>query len=64
LATRKDHFFNPSLLYDQLATLEPLQPDERGFSIMIDQNWEKIIAEIEMKLNDVKLFNEKTTFYS
>ena len=54
LATRKDHFFNPSLLYDQLATLEPLQPDERGFSIKIDQNWEKIIAEIEMKLNDVK----------
>jgi gluconate kinase len=42
------------LLYDQLATLEPLQPDERGFSIKIDQNWEKIIAEIEMKLNDGK----------
>ena len=57
LLTRKDHFFNPSLLYDQLATLEPLQPDERGFSIQIEQKWEKIIAEIEMKLNDVKSFS-------
>ena len=54
LATRKDHFFNPSLLYDQFITLEPLQCDEKGFSIKIEQNWEKIIAEIEMKLNDVE----------
>jgi carbohydrate kinase (thermoresistant glucokinase family) len=52
LATRKEHFFNPSLLYDQLATLEPLDPEELGFSINIEQNWEKIIAEIETKLND------------
>jgi gluconate kinase len=56
LATRKDHFFNPSLLNDQLTTLEALQPDEKGFSIKIEQNWEKIIAEIETKLNDVKSF--------
>ena len=54
MATRKDHFFNPSLLYDQFITLEPLQCDEKGFSIKIEQNWEKIIAEIEMKLNDVE----------
>ena len=54
LATRNDHFFNPALLYDQLATLEPLQTDEKGFSIKIEQKWEKIIAEIETKLNDVK----------
>jgi len=52
LATRKDHFFNPSLLHDQLTTLEPLHPDEKGFSIKIEQNWEKIIAEIITKLND------------
>ena len=54
LATRKDHFFNPSLLYDQLATLEPLQPDEKGFSVKIEQKWEKIIAEIKLNLNDIE----------
>ncbi len=54
LATREDHFFNPSLLNDQLTTLESLQPEEKGFSIKIEQNWEKIIAEIETKLNDIK----------
>ena len=52
LTARRDHFFNPSLLDDQLATLEPLDEDELGFSINIEQKWEKIIAEIETKLND------------
>ena len=33
LANRKGHFFAPSLLESQLATLEMLQPDEDGFVI-------------------------------
>ena len=33
LANRKGHFFAPSLLESQLATLEILQPDEDGFVI-------------------------------
>lgn len=33
LAGRKDHFMPPSLLASQLATLEPVQPDEPAFVV-------------------------------
>ena len=33
LAARKGHYMPPSLLTSQLATLEPLQPDEPGLAI-------------------------------
>ena len=54
LNVRKDHFFNPVLLQDQLNTLEELDPSEHGFSVNSDQNPEKIIADILSKLNDIK----------
>jgi gluconokinase len=33
----------PSLLASQFATLEPLEPDEGGLSINVDQNIDAII---------------------
>lgn len=35
LATRTGHFMSPTLLGSQLATLEPLETDERGFVIEV-----------------------------
>ncbi len=37
LAARTDHFMPPSLLPSQLATLEPLEPDEDGVVVDIEQ---------------------------
>ena len=53
LEGRRGHFFHPALLEDQLATLESLQTDEKGFSVKIEQSWQKIIAEIETRLKDI-----------
>ena len=52
LKDRKGHFFNPSLLKDQLDTIEQLDPSEHGFSVNSDQNPEKIVADILSNLND------------
>ncbi|MGY0060929.1 gluconokinase [Streptomyces sp. LZ34] len=38
LAARKGHFFKLGLLDSQLATLEPLQPDENGVAVDITPN--------------------------
>jgi gluconokinase len=46
LARRHGHFMPPSLLDSQLATLEPLAPDERGFSVSIEQRPLEIVEEI------------------
>ena len=54
LKNRKGHFFNPSLLQDQLNILEVLDAGETGFMVNSDQNSEKIIADILSKLNDKK----------
>lgn len=54
LNDRKEHFFNPSLLRDQLNTLEVLHGGENGFSVNSDQDPKKIIADILYKLNDEK----------
>ena len=54
LNVRKGHFFNPSLLQDQLNNLQELDASENGFSVNSEQNSEKIIADILSKLNDKK----------
>jgi gluconokinase len=42
-ASRPGHFMPASLLASQFATLEPLEPDERGVAINVDQNIDSII---------------------
>lgn len=39
---RKDHFFSGAMLDSQLATLEPLQPDENGVAVDIEPGPETI----------------------
>jgi carbohydrate kinase (thermoresistant glucokinase family) len=45
LGRRRGHFMPASLLDSQLATLEPLEPDERGARISIAQSVDAIVAE-------------------
>jgi len=42
-AGRLDHFMPASLLASQLATLEPLEPDEHGVVIDVDQSVHDIV---------------------
>ncbi len=42
-ASRPGHFMPASLLDSQFATLEQLEPDERGVAIDVDQNIDSII---------------------
>lgn len=44
-ADRRGHFMPASLLASQFATLEPLEPDERGVVIDVDQSIEAIVEE-------------------
>ncbi len=44
-ASRPGHFMPPSLLTSQFATLEPLQPDEDGVVIDVDQPVDDIVQE-------------------
>ena len=53
LESRKGHFFSPSLLDDQLETLESITAEENGFTVYVDRDSEKIIAEIKTKLDDM-----------
>jgi carbohydrate kinase (thermoresistant glucokinase family) len=50
MAHRQGHFMPTTLLDSQLATLEPLEPDEPGITIGIDQSPEAIVAETRAKL--------------
>lgn len=43
-AGRSGHFMPPSLLPTQLTTLEPLDPDESGVVVDVDQPVEAIVA--------------------
>jgi gluconokinase len=43
-ATRPGHFMPAALMASQFATLEPLQPDERGVTIDVDQPIDAIVA--------------------
>ncbi|MCG5433367.1 gluconokinase [Mycobacterium sp. MYCO198283] len=42
-ASRPGHFMPASLLASQFATLEPLEPDERGITIDVDQSIDAIV---------------------
>jgi gluconokinase len=42
-ASRPGHFMPASLLQSQFATLEPLESDERGITIDVDQNIDSIV---------------------
>jgi len=42
-ASRPGHFMPASLLASQFATLEPLEPDERGVVIDVDQSVDEIV---------------------
>ena len=42
-ASRPGHFMPPSLLTSQFATLEPLQPDEDGTVLDVDQSVDSIV---------------------
>ena len=46
LKGRKGHFFPPSLLDSQLATLEPLAPEEPAIRVSIELPVEQQVAEI------------------
>jgi gluconokinase len=43
-ASRPGHFMPTSLMASQFATLEPLQPDERGVILDVDQDIDSIVA--------------------
>lgn len=45
MAGRPGHFMPASLLSSQLATLEPLQPDEAGTTIDIDQSVDDVVQQ-------------------
>ena len=44
-ASRPGHFMPASLLTSQFATLEPLEPDEQGLVIDVDQDIDSIVQE-------------------
>jgi gluconokinase len=45
LEHRKGHYMPPSLLPSQLATLEPLQPDEAGVRVSVAADPDQIVAD-------------------
>lgn len=47
VAARAGHFMPPGLLASQLATLEPLQADELGVTLSIDQPYEALVDQAE-----------------
>ncbi|WP_349897496.1 gluconokinase [Parafrigoribacterium soli] len=50
LRGRKGHYMPPALLDSQIETLEPLGPEEPGFTVQIDQAPEQIVDEIQATL--------------
>lgn len=50
MARRKGHFMPPSLLDSQFAVLEPLQPDETGFTVDIEKPFEAVVVEAMQRL--------------
>ena len=49
LGGRTDHFMPPALLRSQLDTLEPLESDERGMVVSVDQPVEHIVAAVRKR---------------
>ena len=52
MATRTGHFMPTSLLDSQLATLEPLQPDERGVIVDAESPPAEVVAVAEAALHE------------
>jgi gluconokinase len=46
LARRHDHYMPASLLPSQLATLEPLEPDEPGFTVPADGDPDQVLTAV------------------
>ncbi|HET7734521.1 MAG TPA: gluconokinase [Nocardioidaceae bacterium] len=46
LEGRREHFMPATLLDSQLATLEPLEPDELGFTVNADPPLEVVVADV------------------
>ena len=53
LEGRSDHFMPATLLDSQLATLELLEDDERGFVVDVDQPVPEILGEVRARLVSV-----------
>ena len=51
-ATRPGHFMPASLLDSQFATLEPLEPDENGFVVDVDQSVDEIVEAATQHLSE------------
>lgn len=51
---RSDHFMPATLLDSQLATLEPLESDEPGAVVDVDQPVPDVIAEARSVLPDLR----------
>ena len=52
MAQRAGHFMPVSLLKSQFATLEPLQPDEPGFSVDISMEFDAVVDAIIKQISD------------
>jgi len=50
LGGRSGHFMPPSLLESQLKTLEPLEPDENGFILSIEDPPARLVDEVLTRL--------------
>ena len=50
MSARSGHFMPVRLLDSQFATLEPLQPDEQGIAVDIDQPFQAVVDEILSQL--------------
>jgi gluconokinase len=51
MAVRTGHFMPPSLLPSQLATLEPLAPDEPGITVSSNAPPDAVVAEVVRRLD-------------
>ena len=51
MAVRRGHFMPASLLPSQLATLEPLGPDEPGITVSSNEPPEAVVAEVVRRLD-------------
>jgi gluconokinase len=49
---RRGHYMPPSLLNSQLATLEPLDPDEPGFGVDTDRSPDDVADDVLARLGD------------
>jgi gluconokinase len=58
-ATRPGHFMPASLLDSQFATLEPLQEDERGFVVDVDQPVDLIVEAAVAGLDSAPYHHEE-----